>query len=440
MRAFRRGLCYARVAQAGATMDALSNDSINALAALGAAVAIGFLIGFEREWQSRADGRTSGFAGARTFTLVGFVGGLCGLISVDALSIAALALIGVLTVAAYLVETRQPQGGRGGTTEIALLATFLLGFAATSGMLLAAAVGGVAVVVILSLKDEITRLAGAIEAREIHAALQLLVVSVLILPLLPDRGFGPYGAINPRAMWMLVVFISGLSFIGYFLMKWMGASHGAALTGLVGGLASSTATTLSLSRLARDNKGDAATYAAGIVGANVVMLGRIGVLVALIAPAAFVALRPALAVGAMVGAAVMLAYWRRGARSGAAAAVDIGNPFELRPALVFAVILGFISVIAAWASDRYGAAGLQGVALLSGFTDIEAIIITASRQAQQGDIDPALAASAALIAAASNGALKAGISAAVGGARLGIYVAAAFIAIFAAAAAAHAML
>jgi len=412
-------------------MDALSGD---ALAALGVAVVIGFLIGFEREWQHRAEGRVDQFAGARTFTLAGFTGGLCGHIGSEGLAIAAFVALGALTVAAYVAETRRSERGRGGTTEVALLATFLLGFAAASGLLLEAAVGGVAVVVILSLKDEIMRLAGAIDAREIHAALRLLVVSVLILPLLPDRGFGPYDAINPRAMWMLVVFISGLSFIGYFLMKWMGASQGAALTGFVGGLASSTATTLSLSRLARDNAGDATAYAAGIVAANVVMLGRIGVLVALIAPAAFAILWPALVAGAAAGLAFTFAYWRRGARAGDAA-VELGNPFELRPALLFALILGVISLVAAWASDRFGAAGLQGVALLSGFTDIEAIIITASRQAQQGAIDPATAASAALIAAASNGALKAGISASVGGARLGAFVTAAFAGVFVAAAA-----
>ncbi|HNR76798.1 MAG TPA: MgtC/SapB family protein [Parvularculaceae bacterium] len=413
-------------------MADLNGDSLNALTALATAGAAGFLIGFEREWTHRIEGRSESFAGARTFTLVAFTGALAGLLDGAVLAIAAFLLVGALTIVAYRIAAKEPHGGRGGTTEIALMATYLLGLAAAEDLAIVTVLGAVGVTVLLSLKAEITAIASAMDEREIHATLRFLVISVMILPLLPDQGYGPYEALNPRDIWKMVVFISGLSFIGYWLTKWLGAEKGAVLTGLVGGMASSTATTLSLARRAEETHGGLNACAAGIVAANVVMLIRIGILFAVIAPGILGAVLPALGAGAAVGAVAVLIFWRGEKHEGAAGELKLGNPFEMKPALMFGAVLAVISLAAAFGVDRFGEAGLYVVALISGLADVDAITLAAAGDARAGAISAGLAASAAVIAASSNIVVKGVMSHTIGGAALGARVAAAFAAIMAA--------
>lgn len=413
-------------------MADLNGDSLNALTALATAGAAGFLIGFEREWTHRIEGRSESFAGARTFTLVAFTGALAGLLDGAVLAIAAFLLVGALTIVAYRIAAKEPHGGRGGTTEIALMATYLLGLAAAEDLAIVTVLGAVGVTVLLSLKAEITAIASAMDEREIHATLRFLVISVMILPLLPDQGYGPYEALNPLDIWKMVVFISGLSFIGYWLTKWLGAEKGAVLTGLVGGMASSTATTLSLARRAEESHGGLNACAAGIVAANVVMLIRIGILFAVIAPGILGAVLPALGAGAAVGAVAVLIFWRGAKHEGAAGELKLGNPFEMKPALMFGAVLAVISLAAAFGVDRFGEAGLYVVALISGLADVDAITLAAAGDARAGAITAGLAASAAVIAASSNIVVKGVMSHTIGGAALGARVAAAFAAIMAA--------
>ncbi|MEZ5894170.1 MAG: MgtC/SapB family protein [Parvularculaceae bacterium] len=194
---------------------------------LAVALAAGFLIGFEREHTHVAEARARSFAGARTFSLAALAGGLCGQLDAGFLLAAvAAAVIGGLTIAAHWAVARtEPRSG--GTTEIALLATYLLGVAAGRGEVLIAAAGAVAVTAMLSIKEIVQRWATALSEEELYAALRLLAISVIVLPALPDEAFGPYDALNPRSIWLLVVFISGLSFLGYWLMKLAGAGRGA---------------------------------------------------------------------------------------------------------------------------------------------------------------------------------------------------------------------
>jgi uncharacterized membrane protein (DUF4010 family) len=181
---------------------------------LAVAIAVGFLIGFEREWTHVAEARAHTFAGARTFALIGLAGGLSGLIDDGPILVAAAFLaIAALTITAYWADARDTPG-RGGTTEIAIFATFFLGVLAARNYLVIAAVGGVGVAVILSIKSQVEKWAASLSEAEIHAALRFLAISVIILPVLPDQGYGPYDALNPRNIWLMVVFISGLSFLG----------------------------------------------------------------------------------------------------------------------------------------------------------------------------------------------------------------------------------
>jgi uncharacterized membrane protein (DUF4010 family) len=406
--------------------------AFEAFVRLAVSAAVGFLIGFEREWMHAKKKREQNFAGARTFTLIGFAGGLAGLLGGAALIVIAFAAIAALTIAAYGAGA-QATGRRGGTTEIAIFTTFLLGVAAAEGPLLIAAVGAVFVAIVLNAKQSLVRIAQALTEVEIRAALQLLALSVLILPILPNEGFGPYGALNPREIWIMVVFISGLSFLGYWLNKILGARHGAFVTGIVGGLASSTATTLSLARLAREGAAKTRVVAAGVIAANVVMLIRVSVLLAAVSRTVLIAAWPVLAAGAAVGAAASFFLWRsaKEAPTGQGALI-LGNPLEIRPALIFAALLAVIAVASRYGADRFGEAGLMVIGFISGLADVDALTLMAGRQASSGVLDSGAAAGAVAAAVVSNIAVKAGMAAGIGGRSLGAIVGAGFAAMIAA--------
>lgn len=402
-----------------------AENVLSTLLAAGVALAAGFLIGFEREWTQALEGRRHAFAGARTFTLVSFAGALCALLSDGALLVAAgFVAVGGLTGYAYAIEARGSES-RGGTTEIALLAAYLLGVAAGRGETLLASAGAVAVTLTLSLKDEIKHLARALNEAEIHATIRFLAVSVLILPIAPDRSFGPYGALNPRELWLMVVLISGLSFLGYWLVKALGVGRGALAVGMVGGLASSTATTLSLSRRVKDGASPSSA-AAGILMANVVMLGRVGLILGTIAPATLLVIAPSLAAAALAGVAAAIFFFWRAPRGQTDNAVTLGNPFELKPALIFASLLAVISIAAAAGADAFGSLGLYVIAAVSGLADLDAITLSAGRQAGESALAPAVAGAAVLIAALANALTKGAIAAGVGGGKTGAPVIAGF--------------
>jgi uncharacterized membrane protein (DUF4010 family) len=405
------------------------------LVACSVALAAGFLVGFEREWTQARGGRRHAFAGARTFTLVSFAGALCGLLSDGVLLVAAgLLAVGGLAGYAYAIEARETES-RGGTTEIALLAVFLLGVAAGRGETLLASGGAVVIALALSLKDEIRHLARALSEAEIHATIRFLAITVLILPIAPDEGLGPYDALNPRDLWLMVVLISGLSFLGYWLVKALGARQGVLAAGLVGGLASSTATTLSLSRRVRDNGAAPLTAAAGIVLANVVMTAKIAAVASALAPPLLPLIAKPLGAAGAVGVIASLALWRRRAESGGAA-LDVSNPFELRPALMFAGLIALISVLSAAAADTIGDAGLYALAFVSGLGDVDAVVLPVSRQTGAGALPLASAAVAILIAAGANILAKGAMAIAIGGRKAGLPVIAVFAAMIAAGAAA----
>lgn len=405
-------------------------DIILVLRNIGLAVTAGFVIGFEREWTQALEKQEHAFAGARTFALIGMIGGLVGVLSDGVLlAAAALVVIGALTIVGYSIEAKETPG-RGGTTEMAIFATVLLGVAAGRGHLLLAAAGAVAVAIILSLKSAIKGWALRLDQREIHATLRFLAVSVLVLPALPNETMGPYGALNPRALWIMVVLISGLSFLGYWLVRIAGEGRGVLMTGAVGGLASSTATTLSLSRFARDGLVSPSAVAAGIVLANVIMLFRIGVILAAVSRAALVAIAPSLAAGAAVGAIAALALWRTAPTAEETGQkMTLGNPFELKPALYFAGLLAAISMASAYGVENFGAAGAYVIGLVSGLADVDAMVLSGGRQATTGALTVNVAVIAILLAVASNIFVKGVMAATIGGAKAGVRVIAAFAAV-----------
>jgi uncharacterized membrane protein (DUF4010 family) len=400
---------------------------------LAVAAATGFLIGFEREWRDTAVERER-FAGARTFAIVGFAGGAAMLLDGGgALAAAGLLAVAALAVTSFLARTRV-EADAGATTEVALIAAYLIGALAGFGAPALAGAAGVAVAILLALKPRVEAMARAIDAKEISAALRFLALAVIVLPLAPSVELGPGGAFNPQVMWRFVVLISGLSFAGYWLVKYFGA-RGVLLTGLVGGLASSTATTLSIARLARDGAASARVAAAGAVAANTVMFARIAVLLFVASRPMFNAFWPTLAAAGAVGVAAAYALAREKAQT--VAKIELSNPLELRTALLFALFLSIVIVAADVLVDRFGAGGLIALAAVAGLADLDALTLSAASQVEVRSLAPAAAIEAVSTAIAVNMALKGGFLAAIAGRRAGATTLAVFLAMAAAGAAAH---
>ncbi len=316
-----------------------------------------------------------------------------------------------------------------------MLAVYLLGFAATRGNLVPASATGVGVAWVLSLKPSVAKWAASLTPAEARASLRMLLVSVVILPILPSADLGPGGVINPRTIWLIVVFISGLSFIGYWLARAFGQARGAIITALLGGLASSTAATLSLARAVRDRGLPAGAAASGVIVANLVMVVRVGVVLAAFGRPVLTAAAPALGAGLAVGilAANVLIRWagqieQDAPTESANASIKSDNPFSLRPALFFAAMLAAVSLIAHFAIAYLGQASLVAIAFVSGLADVDAITVSVGRQAVAGAISPQGAAAACLAAVGANVLFKASLAWSVAGKSVGVPVALAFAA------------
>lgn len=402
-----------------------------AVVGLAAALAVGLVIGLERGWRERELAEGSRVAGLRTFALIGLFGGvtaqLRGPFGAWPLAAGLLALA-LVTIVAYSAWMRS-SGRLSATSTVAALLTFALGALAASGSPALAAGVAVIVAVLLDLKSTLHRWLRRIEQRELSAALQMGVLSIVVLPLLPDQGYGPYQALNPYRLWWAVVLVSGLSLGGHVAMRASGPQRGLLWTGLLGGLASSTAATLTLARQARQDPALRPPAAAGILAACGVMFLRMTLIAVSLQPSLGRALAaPLLAAGAALLALALLQWQRLGgpwhatsthdeARS--AAGQEDPPPFDLSVALGFAAFLGAMAVLGRAAHEVFGTTGLYGLALASGLADVDAILITLVRMQATGALPLGAALLATLLAAASNQISKAGIAWVTGGAALG---------------------
>ncbi|MGE0081600.1 MAG: MgtC/SapB family protein [Thiohalomonadaceae bacterium] len=395
---------------------------------LAVALGIGLLIGLERGWRSREASEGQRIAGIRTFPLISLYGALSAVLAEEyGASVLAFALAGLaaLVVGAQLLRSA-PQQDYGITTSVASFLTFTLGAATAAGHLTASVAVAVVTAFLLGLKLEIHTWVRHVEKHELLATIKLLLISFVLLPVLPDEGFGPWEVLNPYRIWWFVVLITGIGFIGYFAMKLAGERFGVMLTGLVGGLASSTAVALSFARLGRDHARAKAILAAGVVLASTTMFPRILVEVAVVNPALLSRVAPA--VLAMTLAAILATgwLWRRG-RGDAAAhrVVALPNPFELVPALKFAAVLVLLMLASRAAVEWFGDKGVYGLALLSGAADVDAITLSLSQLARSG-LEQDAAVRGIVFAAISNSIAKATLVTYIGGRPMGRAVAAAF--------------
>ena len=397
-----------------------SNFDLRLATELLVALAIGLLIGLEREWRKHDD-EDRHKIGIRTFGLMGLLGGLSGALH-DALGpwLAPAALLGL---ALLLVNDRRSQGKSGlfaltedMTTLVAALVTFLLGVLATTGAIELAVACAVIVVALLYLKPTLHGLVGKLTDAELKATVRFLVISLVILPVLPDRGYGPYEAFNPRSTWLLVVMISAMSFIGYFAIRALGAAMGVLATGLFGGMVSSTATTISFAKLAGENQQQGKVFAAGAILANAIMALRVLVLSSVLAPplALALALPLGFAAATSIGFVAFLWFSTRHIKT-VGEEMTVANPFELSQAIKFALFLTVIQILERFLGDKFGDAGLYVLAAIAGLADLDAITLSVARDTPD-DANLTSAVIAILLAVASSALVKSIIVARAGGA------------------------
>lgn len=380
---------------------------------------MGLAVGIEREWSGHASGPAARFAGARTFLLLGLVGGAAGLL-LDAgheLSAAALLLgAAALAVGAYVVVARRAtEDAADGTTEAAALAVLGLAALAGRGLLPLAAGAGAVMVLALREKGTIHGFVRALDEMELRAALQFAVLALVLLPILPTGPYGPLGGIRPRELWIVVLLVSGLNFAGWVARRVVGVRRGTAVAGLLGGLISSTAVTLSFARQSRERPDDAPALALGAVGACTILLPRLLGLTLALRPALTAALLPFFVPPLLVGAGLLVLGLRRSGttRTGEDPAPPARNPLRLGTAMLLA--LGFQAVLMVMVAvrQRFGHIGVLASAGLLGLTDMDALTLSMTRLAAEPDLVE-LAALAMALGVLANTALKLTVALALG--------------------------
>jgi uncharacterized membrane protein (DUF4010 family) len=382
----------------------------------GIALFIGLLIGLEREY-ARLKEEVKAFAGVRTLPLIAILGCSAALLT-DLAGAGAFGilggLVGLLIAIAYTFDARE--GRVGVTSEVAAMVVFVCGALAYWDYLDLAAALAVVTFGFLTLKPQLHLLARRISSEDIYATLKFAIISLIILPVLPNQTYGPppFDAFNPYKTWLMVVFISGISFLGYLLIKIVGSRRGIGLTGLLGGLVSSTAVTLSFSERSQDHADLDRPFALAITLAWTVMFGRVLVEVAVLNRELLAALWMPMAAAMAAGLAFCALYYF-GQRTQEGSNMELANPFELGTAVKFGLLYAVVLVFAKAAQFYFQEAGLYAAAVVSGFADVDAITLSMAELAgAEGGITVPAAARAVVLAVISNTIVKGGIALAIG--------------------------
>lgn len=388
---------------------------------------LGLLIGLQRE---RAD-RTIG--GIRTYPLIAAFGTLCGWLAADyggwIVAAGLVAVSALLVISNYmLASTGKHDSGQ--TSEVAALLLYGIGaYLVVGEPAVAVALGG-AIAVLLHLKDPLHAFANRIGERDIAAVMQFVLITLVILPVLPDRNFGPYDTLNPFHTWLMVVLIVGIGLVGYVAYKILGARDGAVLGGVIGGLVSSTATTASFARRAASQPSSAGLAALVIMIASAIVYARVITEVAVVARGQVGAMLPPLVAMLAASAAIAAVLFVR-TREHHARMAEQGNPADLRLAVTFAGVYALVSFVVAAVQAEFGVQALYPVALIAGLTDVDAITLSTSQLASQGRLGPDTAWRVILVASFSNLVFKAGMVALIGGRKLLGFILPAFGAVLA---------
>lgn len=383
---------------------------IDLLKKIGLALALGMLVGTEREFSQRREGEPL-FAGSRTFALLALLGAISGYLASQTspmILLGALLIVGALIAMSYFLSVRS--GGQiGTTTEISALLTFLIGVVVAMGELLVASITTIAVVTMLALKPSFRAFTGKISHEDIYATLKFAIITVVILPFLPNRTIGPLGVFNPAETWWIVILVSGISFAGYVLVKFVGAHRSVPVIGLLGGLASSTAVAVSFSQRSKQNAELSRILALGAVIASTTMFPRLLLEIAVVNSALLPRILFPLSGMAGAGLLAIIWLWRLERRHEQAAEVQFTNPFSIAPALKFALLFVVILFVSKTALDFVGTRALYFTAVIAGFTDVDAIALTTARLAKES-LEASTAAATIILAAMSNTLMKGAIA------------------------------
>jgi uncharacterized membrane protein (DUF4010 family) len=389
---------------------------------LAVSLGLGLLLGLERERKE------SSIAGIRTFPLIALFGTVCAQLghSFGGWTVGGglLALAAVVIFANH-VKTKTGDIDPGMTTEIAALLLYVLGALLVVGHMSAAIVLGGVMAVILHMKQPMHRFAAAVGERDMRAIMQFVVLTLIILPVLPNRDFGPYAVWNPFKIWLMVVLIVGISLGGYVAYKLFGAKAGTLLGGVIGGVISSTATTVSYARRCAAKTSLAPLAALVIMIASCLSLARVLVEIAAVAPQSLPEMAPPIVVLLVVCILIAAALYFLAPGNGGQMP-EQKNPAEIKSAFVFTGIYAAVLLAVAAAKEFFGSAGLYAVGVISGLTDMDAITLSTARLAETGGVDKGTAWRAIIVAAMANFVFKFGVVASLAKGALTVRVAAAF--------------
>lgn len=371
-----------------------------------AALAVGLLIGIERGWSGRKEDEGDRVAGLRTFSLIGLMGGISAQLSFiigDWILGVIFAAVVAMVVASHIVGMRA-KDDIGITTEFAMMLTFALGAWAAFGFYIYAFATTAIVVALLGIKPVLHRGLRNIQTEEIYAGIKLLVISLVLLPLLPNQGYGPWNALNPYWIWWMVVLISGISFVGYFAIKYAGSKMGTMLTAITGGLASSTAVTLSMAQLAKPHA-KKTLFMSGVIVASSIMFIRVLIEVAVVN--ASLLTHVWLPISVMFVCLLLGGVWLWFGNKGNELDLEIKikNPFKLSTALQFGALLGLILLLSEGSKQWFGDEGVFMLAVVSGLVDVDAITLSLSKMSLS-DLNHSVAMAGIILSSAVNTVVK----------------------------------
>ncbi len=399
-------------------------DTLELFQRLSVALAIGFLIGLERGWKARNEPEGGRAAGLRTHALGGLLGGVWGALALtrdDGGLVALAAGFVVFSGAIVLFRYREAhdEGTFGVTTVIAAMLAFALGAFAVMGDMGVAGGVGVAVAALLAFKGVLHDWVERVSWTELRSGLLLLAMTFILLPLLPDRTIDPWGTINPFELWLLTVMIAAISFAGYIAIKTVGDRHGIMMTGIAGGLASSTAVTVTFAELAKAHPEKRDPLIAGALLSSATMAARVLGVIAAVGASLLPEVVVPIGLGGLTLLGMAFYFLRRQPKDGVQETrLRLRNPFELATVLKFGALLTVVTVAAKLLTEVGGGQGVYALAAFSGIADVDAITLSMSRLAR----DPAslaLAANAVLIVVAVNTVAKAVLGWMTGGAAVG---------------------
>ncbi|WP_299176504.1 MgtC/SapB family protein [uncultured Neptuniibacter sp.] len=349
------------------------------------ALMIGMIIGIQRGWSQRHSAEGSRVAGIRTFSLVGFFGGLTAALAQHLtpwlIGFGMLALIIIMAVA--FIRSQRSNHDVSITGIIGLLITYVLGCLAVIGDPVIAVSAAVITALILDSKPELHGALQRLREYELDAGLRLLLISVVLLPLLPDEGYGPWNAINPYEIWWMVVLIASISFLGYFAIRIGGARRGILFTSIFAGLSSSTALTLQFSHLSKNSPALSHLLASGILVSCGTMFPRIILVLMVLNQPLAMMLWPVMLL-MMAGFYLPALWFWRQHQDGAPHNIEKNhNPLALSSAFVFGFLLMIIMLLSQALSNWFGDTGTLVLSALSGLSDVDPITLTLGRQSPE---------------------------------------------------------